>query len=192
MADDPRPSPSFCRALRDFTSTDASSLSFRKNDVVQIVNRLDSGWWDGILGEVRGWFPSNYVAMISNPKSEELRRVSGASLQMHTLHDKTEQVVAKNGMKKRSHSDNDRLRLRLDRLGSSDSISNTLQFVKPLEPKTAEFLEPALMPARQVSDGNSVCVKRYLHRRYTAWVQIPARRYSIQLNKRQGAAEMIP
>src|ERR1700677_3087931 len=97
MTDDRRPSPSFCRALHDFTSTDTSSLSFRKNDIVEVVNRLDSEWWDGIQGEVRGWFPSNYVAMISHPKSEELHHVAGASLPKNALHDKAEQVAAKNG-----------------------------------------------------------------------------------------------
>lgn len=39
---------------------------------MEVVNRLESGWWDGFLGEMRGWFPSNYVAVISDEEAEEL------------------------------------------------------------------------------------------------------------------------
>ncbi|KAI5301520.1 hypothetical protein KEM56_001637, partial [Ascosphaera pollenicola] len=30
-----------------------------------VLNRLDSGWWDGILDNVRGWFPSNYTVIVA-------------------------------------------------------------------------------------------------------------------------------
>jgi hypothetical protein len=63
---DRRPNTAYCRALYDYKATDTSSLSFRKNDILEVVNRLESGWWDGFLGELRGWFPSNYVAFISD------------------------------------------------------------------------------------------------------------------------------
>src|SRR5882762_5796504 len=66
----PPPPPDFCRALYDYKATDTSSLSFRKGDILEIVNKLESGWWDGFLGEARGWFPSNYVVVVSN---EEVR-----------------------------------------------------------------------------------------------------------------------
>jgi son of sevenless len=72
VAIDRRPNASFCRALYDYTATDTSSLSFHKNDILEVVNRLESGWWDGYLGELRGWFPSNYVAVISMEEAEEV------------------------------------------------------------------------------------------------------------------------
>jgi len=46
----------------DFYGQDDAQLSFRKGDIIQVINRLDSGWWDGICHGERGWFPSNYVA----------------------------------------------------------------------------------------------------------------------------------
>ncbi|KAJ3558904.1 hypothetical protein NM688_g656 [Phlebia brevispora] len=60
----------FCRALYDYQSNDASSLSFHKNDIIEVLTRLETGWWDGLLGDERGWFPSNYVVVISEEEAE--------------------------------------------------------------------------------------------------------------------------
>lgn len=49
------------RAVYDFEATDESALSFRAGDVIEVLTMLPSGWWDGMLGANRGWFPSNYV-----------------------------------------------------------------------------------------------------------------------------------
>ena len=60
----------FCRALYDYQTQDNSSLSFQRDDVIEVLTRLESGWWDGLLGDERGWFPSNYVAVISDEEAE--------------------------------------------------------------------------------------------------------------------------
>ncbi len=60
----------FCRALYDYQSEDPSSLSFKKGDIIEVLTRLDSGWWDGLLNDERGWFPSNYVSVISDQEAE--------------------------------------------------------------------------------------------------------------------------
>lgn len=39
----------------------ATCLSFRAGQVIHVLNRDTSGWWDGELEGRRGWFPSNYV-----------------------------------------------------------------------------------------------------------------------------------
>ncbi|KAF8583321.1 ras GEF [Ramaria rubella] len=66
----------FCRALYDYQSRDASSLSFRKGDIIEVLTQLDSGWWDGLLHDERGWFPSNYVAPVSEREIEQELRAS--------------------------------------------------------------------------------------------------------------------
>lgn len=48
-------------ALHDFTSNNATCLSFASGQVIKVFNRDSSGWWDGELDGERGWFPSNYV-----------------------------------------------------------------------------------------------------------------------------------
>lgn len=61
---------SFCRALYDYDAQDPSALSFRRDDIIEILTRQPSGWWDGLLGDERGWFPSNYVAIISDEEAD--------------------------------------------------------------------------------------------------------------------------
>jgi hypothetical protein len=48
-------------ALHDFSSNNATCLSFVSGQVIRVFNRDESGWWDGELNGERGWFPSNYV-----------------------------------------------------------------------------------------------------------------------------------
>ena len=54
----------FVLAMHDFApqQPNANCLSFRAGQVIRVLNRDASGWWDGQLdGGRRGWFPSNYV-----------------------------------------------------------------------------------------------------------------------------------
>jgi hypothetical protein len=61
----------FCRALYDYQTQDPSSLSFHRGDIIEVLTQLESGWWDGLLLDERGWFPSNYVERISDEEAEE-------------------------------------------------------------------------------------------------------------------------
>jgi len=60
----------FCRALYDYEAQDASALSFCRGDVIEVLNQQPSGWWDGLLADERGWFPSNYVELISDEEAD--------------------------------------------------------------------------------------------------------------------------
>lgn len=77
------------RALYDYDADDRTSLSFRQGDIIQVITQLESGWWDGIINDVRGWFPSNYCAVVNGsgdyglegqlaPTGEEVSGDSGA------------------------------------------------------------------------------------------------------------------
>ncbi|CAE6412129.1 unnamed protein product [Rhizoctonia solani] len=71
MNDEPESPPSFwVRAAYDYHSTDDSSLSFSRGDIVEVLGTLPSGWWDGLIGNERGWFPSNFVVTISDAEAE--------------------------------------------------------------------------------------------------------------------------
>lgn len=56
-------SDEFVLAMHDFApqQPNATCLSFRAGQVIRVLNRDTSGWWDGELDGQRGWFPSNYV-----------------------------------------------------------------------------------------------------------------------------------
>ena len=57
----------YVRALYDYEADDRTSLSFHEGDVIQVITQLESGWWDGVINGVRGWFPSNYCQIITSP-----------------------------------------------------------------------------------------------------------------------------
>ncbi|EIN12418.1 ras GEF [Punctularia strigosozonata HHB-11173 SS5] len=54
----------FVLAMHDFAPQhqSATCLAFRAGQVIHVLNRDPSGWWDGELDGRRGWFPSNYVS----------------------------------------------------------------------------------------------------------------------------------
>lgn len=62
------------KALYPFYSTEKSSLSFEKDEYIDVLSQLDSGWWDGWCKGNRGWFPSNYVQIVEmSPKQEDTK-----------------------------------------------------------------------------------------------------------------------
>ncbi|KAJ6585127.1 ras guanine nucleotide exchange factor domain-containing protein [Mycena capillaripes] len=60
-------------AMHDYApqNQNATCLSFRAGQVIHVLNRDSSGWWDGELEGRRGWFPSNYVNVDVNVFAEE-------------------------------------------------------------------------------------------------------------------------
>ena len=63
----------YVRALYDYDADDRTSLSFRQGDTIQVITQLSSGWWDGIINGIRGWFPSNYCVVVSAPDESSAR-----------------------------------------------------------------------------------------------------------------------
>lgn len=61
------PGTMYVRALYDYEADDRTSLSFHEGDIIQVITQLESGWWDGVINGVRGWFPSNYCQILSSP-----------------------------------------------------------------------------------------------------------------------------
>lgn len=59
------------RAQFDFQASDPSALSFHAGDMIEVCTMLESGWWDGMLGDQRGWFPSNFVEEVDNDDVSE-------------------------------------------------------------------------------------------------------------------------
>jgi len=51
--------------VSDYRSNKANILNLFVGDTVYVLNKADSGWWDGVIftnnGTLRGWFPSSYT-----------------------------------------------------------------------------------------------------------------------------------
>lgn len=70
----PRPSPATtptrsskpcCRALYDFEAESAGELGFKEGDIITLRNQVDENWYDGELRGKSGYFPVNYVSVIT-------------------------------------------------------------------------------------------------------------------------------
>jgi hypothetical protein len=57
----------YAEAIYDYETDDPAALSFHNGDIIQVLHMHQSGWWDGVINNVRGWFPSNYCMSIKKP-----------------------------------------------------------------------------------------------------------------------------
>ncbi|KAJ2081597.1 hypothetical protein H4R24_002218 [Coemansia sp. RSA 988] len=64
----------FVRALYPFKSEETSGLTFDRGEIIEVLACLESGWWNGICKNNRGWFPSNYVEHVSAEQVQLLRQ----------------------------------------------------------------------------------------------------------------------
>ncbi|KAI9733208.1 MAG: hypothetical protein M1818_007326 [Claussenomyces sp. TS43310] len=78
------------RALYDYEADDRTSLSFHEGDIIQVITQLESGWWDGVINGVRGWFPSNYCQVIANPEDLLEEKLHGGHEEDEDLEDEDE------------------------------------------------------------------------------------------------------
>ncbi|KAI9278025.1 ras guanine nucleotide exchange factor domain-containing protein [Sporodiniella umbellata] len=69
----------FVQALHDYLPSSApvtdeavTCLFFKKGSIIEVLNRDHSGWWDGQCGNIRGWFPSNYVGRIGEARRDSV------------------------------------------------------------------------------------------------------------------------
>ncbi|THV03848.1 ras GEF [Dendrothele bispora CBS 962.96] len=78
--------PEYVLAMHDYEPQHNSStcLSFRAGQVIHVLNRDPSGWWDGELEGRRGWFPSNYVNTDLNPVEEVEATPERERIRIHT------------------------------------------------------------------------------------------------------------
>ena len=58
----------FCgtgRAIFDFLAEKDNDLNLKKGEIIQILKKTKNGWWIGICKNKIGYFPSNYIEVIS-------------------------------------------------------------------------------------------------------------------------------
>lgn len=63
--------------MHDFRAADADQLSFRKNEILLIVKRENTGWWAAMKrgGDVIGWIPQAFVNPLTEEMAERLANV---------------------------------------------------------------------------------------------------------------------
>lgn len=63
--------------IYDFQAADRDQLSFRKNEILSVVKREDTGWWAAMHkgGDVIGWVPQAFVKPLSEEMADRLINV---------------------------------------------------------------------------------------------------------------------
>ncbi|GAB5355279.1 hypothetical protein AAMO2058_000191700 [Amorphochlora amoebiformis] len=61
----PKPKELWCTALFDFTAEESEELTFKKGDLMKVLER-DPEWWVAELNGKKGFIPANYVKLVKN------------------------------------------------------------------------------------------------------------------------------
>lgn len=83
-------------ALYDYEADDETEISFREGDIIQVISKHDSGWWDGIaLGKSgcdwinyghRGWFPRTHCTFdVRRPQNANAGQIGSAITQRESV-----------------------------------------------------------------------------------------------------------
>jgi hypothetical protein len=79
------PPSSYVQAEYAFEPAESGSyLSFERGEIIRIVNRDASGWWDGEVDGRRGWFP-RYVSLLLPTAERALRRLKAHAVLVPTV-----------------------------------------------------------------------------------------------------------
>ncbi|KAF9186641.1 class II myosin [Haplosporangium sp. Z 767] len=62
------PAKPMYKAIYNFVSEDAGEVSFVKDDVMEILEKDENGWWLAKKDGKEGWVPSNYLVEVPVPK----------------------------------------------------------------------------------------------------------------------------
>ncbi|KAK9365356.1 hypothetical protein V1509DRAFT_633457 [Lipomyces kononenkoae] len=91
---DPAASVNRVRALYDLTTTEPGELSFRRGDVIFVLESVYQDWWKGSLRGQVGIFPLNYVSPIKEPTLEDRQREAEEEVKVFAESAKIERLLA--------------------------------------------------------------------------------------------------
>eukprot|EP00834_Sanchytrium_tribonematis_P005384 NODE_323_length_9725_cov_0.840536.p1 type:complete len:565 gc:universal NODE_323_length_9725_cov_0.840536:7372-5678(-) len=55
-------------ALYDYVAAESNEISFKAGDKIYNINKVDTNWWEGIVGQNVGLFPGNFVQEVGQEK----------------------------------------------------------------------------------------------------------------------------
>ncbi|KAK9315112.1 hypothetical protein V1522DRAFT_412243 [Lipomyces starkeyi] len=91
---DPNATISRVRCLYDLTTTESGELSFRKGDVIFVLESVYPNWWRGSLrGEV-GIFPLNYVIPMPDTSAEDALQEADEEAQVFSEADSIDRLLS--------------------------------------------------------------------------------------------------
>ncbi|KAG5364801.1 Class E vacuolar protein-sorting machinery protein [Yarrowia sp. E02] len=82
------------KALYDLNATEPGELSFRKGDIITVLESVFRDWWRGSLRGQVGIFPLNYVMPIAEPTPEEIEKEAQEELSVFSQSRNIEKLLA--------------------------------------------------------------------------------------------------
>jgi len=64
--------------MYDYEPDRAGTIPFKKNDLLTIVHKEDSGWWAALVDDQIGWVPKYYLRVLSAEMANTMRRIPHA------------------------------------------------------------------------------------------------------------------
>nr|XP_013996461.1 unnamed protein product [Salmo salar] len=58
-------------AIYDYEAADEDELSFSEGQLINVLDKVDPGWWEGELNGVTGLFPANYVKITTMESDQQ-------------------------------------------------------------------------------------------------------------------------
>ncbi|GME85758.1 unnamed protein product [Ambrosiozyma monospora] len=91
-------------ALDDFESTDEDTLSFKKDNIIPIVETVNDNWLRGRLHGKLGLIPANYVTKIQPRGDQQQLQELTTTLKKVDIHGILSQLMGVSGQRKVSHT----------------------------------------------------------------------------------------
>ncbi|SCV01410.1 LAME_0G16028g1_1 [Lachancea meyersii CBS 8951] len=117
------------RALHNLTGRDSEELSFRKGDVIAVIEQVYRDWWRGSLRGRVGIFPLNYVTPVAEKSPRELEKA----------HAEEEAVLNRIGDVDKLHQLLNSSRQKLE-ITQDQEVSDLYSSVTPLRPQVTKML----------------------------------------------------
>ena len=55
----------------DYDAQNEDELTLKCNEVVEVIQEVEEGWWEGTFNGKKGLFPSNFVTLIEEDEKEK-------------------------------------------------------------------------------------------------------------------------
>jgi signal transducing adaptor molecule len=119
------------RALFEFEAKDPDELSFRKGDIITVLESVYKDWWKGFLRGHTGIFPLNYVEKLADPTQEELQRDAEMEAEVFGEFKNVEKLLAllSTTSSDLNVRDNEEITVRYDERGNEPYLLTVLEIV---------------------------------------------------------------
>ncbi|SMN18885.1 similar to Saccharomyces cerevisiae YHL002W HSE1 Subunit of the endosomal Vps27p-Hse1p complex required for sorting of ubiquitinated membrane proteins into intralumenal vesicles prior to vacuolar degradation [Maudiozyma saulgeensis] len=122
------------RAMYDLNSSEKDELSFKKGDIIIVLEQVYRDWWRGTLHGKIGIFPLNYVTPIVEPTIEELQIENSKENMVFQQYDKINHLhqTLKNSSQTTINNGKD--------ITQDEQINNLYGTITPLRPQITKMI----------------------------------------------------